>query len=187
MEQKNISEIEIMAIREKVQIGLIGDSKIRSKVQYEISYEIGKEIAQSEAILICGGRGGVMEAACKGIYDTGGISVGILPKDESDLEVNVYLTIRIPTLLNLARNAIVPLASDGVIACGGGAGTLSEITFAWIYQKPIVCINSIPGWSQEIGERGFIDHRSSLVQIKTAKTGKEAVKKVLEAILGLKQ
>ncbi|MFX1282316.1 MAG: TIGR00725 family protein [Promethearchaeota archaeon] len=176
-----------MMIRKKIQVGVIGDSQIRSDAQYEISYEIGREIAQSNAILICGGRGGVMEAACKGVYDAGGISVGILPTNESDLEVNKYLTIKIPTLMNLARNAIVPLASDGVIACGGGAGTLSEITFAWIYQKPIVCISTILGWSQEIGERGFIDHRSSKVHIMTAKTGKEAIKKVLEAILRFKQ
>ncbi|UCG90799.1 MAG: TIGR00725 family protein [Candidatus Heimdallarchaeota archaeon] len=170
-----------------MQIGVIGDSQIRSNIQYEISYEIGKEVAKSNAILICGGRGGVMEAACKGVYDVGGISVGILPTNESDLEVNKYLTIRIPTLMNLARNAIVPLASDGVIAVGGGAGTLSEISFTWIYQKPIVCISSIPGWGQEIGDRGFIDHRSSKDQILTAKTGKEAVEKILATISRLKQ
>ncbi len=176
-----------MVIGKKIQIGVIGDSQIRSKAQYDISYEIGKEIAQSKAILICGGRGGVMEAACKGVHDIGGISVGILPTNETDPEVNEYLTIRIPTLMNQARNAIVPLASDGVIACGGGAGTLTEITFAWIYQKPIVCISSISGWSQKIGERGFIDHQSSKVQILTAKTGKDAVKEVLAIILGFKQ
>ncbi len=176
-----------MVVRSKVQIGVIGDSRIRSKAQYEISYEIGREIAQTDAILICGGRGGVMEAACKGAYDADGISVGILPTDESDLEVNAYLTIRIPTLLNYARNAIVPLASDGIIACGGGPGTLSEITFAWIYQKPIVCIDSILGWSKEIGEYGSLDHQSSTRQIITAKTGKDAVEKVLDAILLSKQ
>lgn len=171
-----------MIPKKKIQIGVIGDSQIRSKTQYKISYEIGKEIALAQAILICGGRGGVMEASCKGVYDTGGISVGILPTNESDLEVNEYLTVRISTLLNMARNAIVPLASDGLIACGGGAGTLSEITFAWIYQKPIVCISTISGWSKEIGERGSIDHRNLSMQILTAKTGKEAVKKVTNAI-----
>ena len=166
----------------KVQIGIIGDSKIRNKKQYEICYEIGKEVAQADAILICGGRGGVMTAACKGVYDVGGISVGILPGDERDPEVNEYITIKIPTFLQWARNVLVPLASDGVIACGGGAGTLSELAFTWIREKPLVCISSIPGWSQEIGDRGFIDHRSSKGRIITAKTGSEAVLKILEAI-----
>ena len=169
----------------KVQIGIIGDSKIRNKTQYDICYEIGKDIAQADAILICGGRGGVMAAACKGAYDKGGISVGILPSDEKDPEVNEYLTVKIPTLLHWARNVLVPLASDGVIACGGGAGTLSELAFSWINEKPLVCISSVPGWSREIGERGFVDHRKPPSEIFTAKTGSEAVMKVLSAIQGL--
>jgi uncharacterized protein (TIGR00725 family) len=174
-----------MENNEKVQIGIIGDSKIRNKIQYDICYDIGKEVAQANAILICGGRGGIMAAACKGVYDAGGISVGILPSNESDPEVNEYLTIRIPTFLHWARNILVPLASDGIIACGGGAGTLSELAFTWMHKKPLVCISSIPGWSQEIGERGFIDHRKPRHKIMTAKTGSEAVKKVIDSIQGL--
>ena len=171
-----------MESKMKVQIGLIGDSKIQNEIQYDICYDIGTEIAQADAILICGGRGGVMAAACKGVYDAGGISVGILPNDERDPEVNEYLTIKIPTLLHWARNALIPLASDGIIACGGGAGTLSELAFTWIYEKPLVCITTIPGWSQGIGERGYIDHRKPMYKIMTAKTGSEAVKKVLGSI-----
>lgn len=171
-----------MEIRPKVQIGVIGDSKIRSKFQYELSYEIGKEIAKSDSILICGGRGGVMEAVCKGVYDSKGISVGILPTDDSDPDVNDYLTIRIPTLLNFARNALIALASDGIIACGGGAGTLSEMAFAWIYHKPLVCLTSVPGWSREIGTRGSLDYRINDSKLLTAKTGKNAVIKILKAI-----
>ncbi|MHA2329227.1 MAG: TIGR00725 family protein, partial [Candidatus Hodarchaeales archaeon] len=144
------------------------------------------EIALADAILICGGRRGVMKAACKGVFDKGGISVGILPTDEKDREVNPYLTIRIPTFLHWARNALVPLASDGIIACGGGAGTLSELSFAWMAIKPLVCITTIPGWSQEIGKRGEIDNRDRPIEIMTAKSGKEAVRKIIKAILGLK-
>jgi uncharacterized protein (TIGR00725 family) len=171
-----------MKSKGRVQIGIIGDSKIQNKTQYDICYIIGKEIAKADAILICGGRGGVMAAACKGVYDAGGISVGILPSDEKDPEVNEYLTVRIPTLLHWARNALVTLASDGIIACGGGAGTLSELAFAWIQKKPLVCLSSIPGWSQEIGERGFIDNRKPMYKIMTAETGLEAVKKVLGSV-----
>ncbi|MFX1504904.1 MAG: TIGR00725 family protein [Promethearchaeota archaeon] len=166
----------------KVQIGIIGDSKIQNKTQYDVCYDIGKEIAKADAILICGGRGGVMAAACKGVYDVGGISVGILPTDERDPEVNEYLTVKVPTFLHWARNVLVPLSSDGIIACGGGVGTLSELAFAWMYGKPLVCMSSIPGWSQEIGERGYIDHREPKYKIMTAKTGSEAVRKVLATI-----
>ncbi|MFX0087445.1 MAG: TIGR00725 family protein [Candidatus Hodarchaeota archaeon] len=169
------------------QIGVIGDSNIRSKHQYEICYEVGKEIARANAILICGGRGGVMEAAAKGVYDSGGISVGILPTDENDPTVNKYITIKIPTFLHWSRNSLVPLAADGVIACGGRAGTLSELAYACIYGKPLVCMTSIPGWSCEIGERGIIDDTGvASNKIITAKTGKEAVKKLLNRILTAK-
>ena len=169
------------------QIGVIGDSNVRSKNQYEICYEVGKEIARVNAILICGGRGGVMEAAAKGVYDSGGISVGILPTDEKDPAVNEYITIKIPTFMHWARNSLVPLAADGIIACGGKAGTLTELSYTCIYRKPLVCITSIPGWSCEIGQRGTIDDTGiALNEITTAKTGKEAVNKLLTMILRTK-
>jgi uncharacterized protein (TIGR00725 family) len=176
-----------MKIKSKIQIGIIGDSQIQSKEQYHLSYEIGKIIAEKNAILLCGGRGGVMEAACKGVYDEGGISVGILPHDLNDPEINEYLTIRIPTLLHWARNVIVPLASDGIIACGGKAGTLSEIAYSWMYKKPLVCITSISGWSKEIGERGYVDERNGTFKVLTAQTAPEAVEKIYLAVLSSKK
>lgn len=172
-----------MRDKQHIQIGIIGDSQIRSNQQYSIAYEIGKVVARNKAILICGGRGGVMEAACKGVYDEEGISVGILPYDLNDPEINEFLTIRIPTRLGMARNVIVPLASDGIVACGGGAGTLSEISFTSMYEKPLVCITSVPGWSKEVGERGYIDYRDQTSQkILTAETGEEAVQKILNVL-----
>ena len=75
----------------KLQIGVIGDTKIRSELQYEIAYEIGKEIAISGAILICGGRGGVMGAAAKGAWEENGLTVGILPMNIDDSEVSPHL------------------------------------------------------------------------------------------------
>ena len=170
-----------MAIKHNVQIGVIGDSQIRFREQYEIAYEIGREIARAQAILVCGGRGGVMEAACKGAFEHSGITVGILPTDVSDPEVNDYLTIRIPTFLYWTRNSLVPLASDGIIAVGGQAGTLTEIAYSWIGHKPLVCMTSISGWSKEIGERGYIDDRER-GRVMTAETGVSAVQQVLSAI-----
>jgi uncharacterized protein (TIGR00725 family) len=171
-----------MKIKNHVQIGVIGDSHIRSEEQYKLAYEIGHEIARVQAILVCGGRGGVMEAACKGAFENKGITVGILPTDALiDPEVNPYLTIRIPTFLHWTRNSLVPLASDGVIAVGGQAGTLTELAYSWISQKPLVCITSITGWSKEIGERGYIDDRDG-GRIMTAETGSSAVQQIISAV-----
>ena len=162
-------------IKKKIQIGVIGDSNIKSKQQLEIAYEIGKEIAKANAILICGGRGGVMAAAVKGAWEEKGITVGILPTSNKDSEVSPYLTVRIPTNLQWGRNPIIPLASDGVIACGGNTGTLSELAYTDLFRKPVVCITSIPGWSQEIGLRGSISIPPNTQNIFTAETGKQAV------------
>ncbi len=175
-----LGNIEKNNLKKLIQIGVIGDSQIRSIKQQNIAFEIGREIANSNAILICGGRGGVMEAACKGVFESNGISVGILPTDESDPEVNKYLTIRIPTYLHWGRNFLIPLASDGVIAIGGSVGTLSEISYTWMYNKPLVCITSVSGWSKEFAERGRIDNEE--ISILTAEDGKTAVKKILLAI-----
>ena len=103
------------------QIGVIGDSKIRSKNQFEICFELGQEIALANAVLICGGRGGVMEAVSKGVYDSGGFSIGILPTDEKDPEVLVVTPlwpgheISKETKITIKRNDIKYLwiASEG--------------------------------------------------------------------------
>lgn len=167
----------------KIQIGVIGDSQIQSQKQYDIAYNIGVEISRVGAILICGGRGGVMEAACKGVFDEGGISVGILPFDNLDPEINKYLTIRIPTNLGWTRNSLVPLASDGVIACGGGVGTLSELAFTALTHKPLICIVEIPGWSDKIGQAGYIDLKEKYEKLFATTSGKEAVTYLVEQIL----
>jgi uncharacterized protein (TIGR00725 family) len=90
---------------------------------------VGELLAERGAIVACGGRGGVMEAACRGAVARGGMTVGVLPGSDA-AEGNAYLTIAIPTGMGQARNAIVALAGESVIAIGGGAGTLSEIGLA---------------------------------------------------------
>jgi len=172
--------------KNKLQIGVIGDSKIQDELEYNIAYQIGQEVARSDAILICGGRGGVMSAAIKGVYDTNGISVGILPAGIEDEEISPYLTVKIPTYLQWGRNPLVVLAADGVIACGGNVGTLSELSYAALYNRPIVCIVSIEGWSREIGDRGSLHSPPFPKKILRANTGREAVKKIKEAILSTK-
>jgi uncharacterized protein (TIGR00725 family) len=99
--------------------------------------EIGRLLAEAGAVLVCGGLGGVMDAAARGCEAAGGTSVGVLPGDDRTMS-SPHLTVRIATGLGEARNAIVARAADAVIAVGGEFGTLSEIALALKMGKPVV-------------------------------------------------
>jgi uncharacterized protein (TIGR00725 family) len=88
-------------------------------------------------VLVTGGLGGVMEAACMGAREAGGTTIGILPGSDRSA-ANPYVDIAIPTGLGEARNALVVRAADALIAIGGGYGTLSEIAFALKADKRVV-------------------------------------------------
>ena len=98
---------------------------------------VGQEIGRRGAVLVCGGRGGVMEAACQGAKAQGGITVGILPGSDRR-EANRYVDIPIVTGLGDARNAVVVRSADAVVAVSGGYGTLSEIGLALKMGRPVV-------------------------------------------------
>jgi len=128
----------------KIQIGVIGSDGSISREVKEIANRIGKDIAKAGAILVCGGRGGVMEAACRGAVEEGGITVGILPTYEKN-KANPFVKIVIPSGMGYARNALVVAAADGVIAIEGSVGTLSEIALALNLGKPVIVIPSSGG------------------------------------------
>jgi len=107
----------------------------------KIAYEVGKKIAQRKHILICGGLGGVMEAACRGAKDGGGLTIGILPGKEKT-EANPFVDIPIVTAMSHARNAIITRTADVLIAVDGRYGTLSEIGLALAIGKKVVGINT---------------------------------------------
>jgi len=121
------------------QISVIGSSGKIDKKLYQTAYELGKIIASRGHILICGGRDGIMEAACKGAWEKGGITVGILPTINGE-DANPYLTVKITTGMGYARNFINACSGDAVITVGGKEGTLSEIAMALVYGKPVICI-----------------------------------------------
>ncbi len=102
-----------------------------------LAEQVGREIARRGAVLICGGREGVMEAACRGARSAGGTTVGILPGTDR-AEANPYVDIPIVTGLGEARNALVVRSADAVIAVHGGYGTLSEIALALKMGRPVV-------------------------------------------------
>ena len=127
--------------KRRIQIGVIG-GRNASPEHLTLAEEAGRLIAEQEAILVCGGLGGVMEAACRGAKSAGGITVGVLPSASVE-ERNPWVDIALPTGMGIARNALVVHASDGVVAVGGAYGTLSEMAFAKQEGKPLI---SCKGW-----------------------------------------
>ncbi len=121
-------------------IAVIGGRRIEKALLAEAE-EVGKLIAKSGAILVCGGLGGVMEAASKGAQAEGGLTVGILPQDNPD-RANQYIDIPVTTGLGIGRNVIIARTADALIAVGGEYGTLSEIAFALQMKKPVIGIKT---------------------------------------------
>lgn len=123
-------------------IGVIGGSRC-DKETYQQAKKVGSLIAQNNAALICGGRGGVMQAAAEGAAEQGGTTIGILPGLNKE-EANPFIKIPIATGIGQARNLVVVLNSDVVIAVGGEFGTLSEIALALKHGIKVVSLGS---WS----------------------------------------
>jgi uncharacterized protein (TIGR00725 family) len=118
-------------------VAVIGPGSGASAAELEAAEELGRLLAEADAVLVCGGLGGVMEAACRGAQSTGGLTLGILPgRDRSD--ANPYVEVAVPTGLGEARNALVVRAADAVVAVGGAYGTLSEIALALKGGTPVV-------------------------------------------------
>lgn len=109
-------------------IAVVGAGEFEERI-CSIAEEVGRELAERGCILVCGGLGGVMEAACRGAKSAGGTTVAILP-GERRADANEYVDIAIPTGMGEMRNALLVRSVDAVIAVGGEFGTLSEIAFA---------------------------------------------------------
>ncbi len=134
-------------------ISICGSSSAAAAVE-AVAEELGRLIVQAGCVLLCGGRGGVMEAASRGgqgARSAGGegLVVGILPGADR-AEGNPYLDLVIPTGIGIARNSIVALAADVVILVRGGSGTLSEAAFAWQFGKTLISMLGTGGWSQKL-------------------------------------
>jgi uncharacterized protein (TIGR00725 family) len=117
-------------------IAVVGPSA-GTPTELALGEAVGRGIAEAGGVLVCGGMGGVMEAAAGGCADAGGRSVGILPGD-SRLDANPYVTVAVATGMGEARNAIVVRSADVVIAVRGEFGTLSEIALALKMGKPVI-------------------------------------------------
>ena len=116
-------------------IGVIGPNESGcSDKLYRFGQELGARVSSSERIIICGGLGGFMEGVCRGAKQSpktfAGQTIGILPGEDASV-ANSFIDVPIPTGIGIARNLVIVRSADILIAAGGGAGTLSEIAFAW--------------------------------------------------------
>lgn len=141
---------------------------------YNLAYEIGKEVVKRNGIVVTGGLGGVMDAASKGAKEEGGLTVGIVPQ-EDDLLASKYADIVIPTGIGYARDFVNVYTADAVIVVGGGAGTLVEVSAAYLKSKPIVALVGSGGIADKVAGT-YIDDRKN-VKIEIGRTPAEAVEK----------
>lgn len=139
------------------QVSLIGDANAGPETCAAAEH-IGAFVAREGMTLLTGGHGGVMAAASRGAAQAGGLTVGIVPGSCFD-EANAWCRVVIPTGLGHARNVLTALAGDVVVVLGGGAGTLSEIAFAWIHERPLLTLAGHDGWADRLGDQP-VDARS---------------------------
>jgi uncharacterized protein (TIGR00725 family) len=163
-----------------VQIAVIGYNGDRcTEAAAKAAYEAGKEIAKAGATLVCGGLGGVMEQACRGAKDAGGLTIGIIPQDDFSF-ANRYCDVVICSTIGFARDFIVACSADGIIAIGGGVGTLTELSVAYMMKKPMVALKGSGGIADRYGGT-YLDERKR-VKISVARDAKTAVKTILKEL-----
>jgi uncharacterized protein (TIGR00725 family) len=129
-------------------IGVIGGGDVSAEIA-ALAEAVGREIARRGSVLICGGLGGVMEAACRGASGAGGLTIGILPGDNRRA-ANPWVKIPIVTGIGYARNVAVVKSSQAVIAIDGSYGTLTEIGYALQSGIPVIGLKT---WSIAINDR----------------------------------
>jgi len=150
-------------IRKRIRIAVIGGSR-PGRQALDTALEVGRLLARSGTVVVCGGLGGVMEAASRGAREEGGLVVGILP-GSSPADANPWVDIPVATGLGYTRNSLVVMNADAIIAIDGEYGTLSEIAYGLIQGKKVVGLRT---WDV----RGVI----------VAETAEEAVRLALEGL-----
>lgn len=160
---KTITKVHLSMLK----IGIIGpNSSGCSQELYAFGIDLGYRISSPSSVYICGGMGGFMEAVCKGLKQSpqtfNGQTIGILP-DTSSEKANPFIDVAIPTGMGIARNVIIINAADIIIAAGGGAGTLSELAFAWQQKKTVLCLTQFEGWANELAGQKLDNRVESLL------------------------
>ncbi|MGF1456663.1 MAG: TIGR00725 family protein [Alphaproteobacteria bacterium] len=123
-------------------IGVIG-SREAGPADLALAEEIGRDLARLGLVLLCGGKGGVMERACRGTEAEGGVAVGLLPDDHWS-GANPHVTVPLASGIGVARNAIIARAAFVILVVAGGYGTLSEMAFGLQFGRPVITLPSAP-------------------------------------------
>jgi uncharacterized protein (TIGR00725 family) len=130
----------------RLPVGVIGPREA-SPAQLGTAEAVGRRLGELGIPLVCGGRGGVMEAACRGAAGVGGLTIGLLPEAEWT-SANSYVAIPLATGLNEVRNTVIARSAAALIAVGGSPGTLTEIAFGVHFGRPVLLLEDafpIPG------------------------------------------
>jgi uncharacterized protein (TIGR00725 family) len=134
-----LAQRQASAMRYRQPVAVVGPGDGRAK-ECLAAYAFAHCMGQAGMHIVCGGRGGVMEAASKGVTDAGGVAIGLLPED--DLRAaNPYLTIALPTGMGEMRNALIARSSVCLVAIGGGMGTVSEMALGLKWNKPVFAMH----------------------------------------------
>jgi uncharacterized protein (TIGR00725 family) len=120
----------------KITISVVGAHEADSILEKK-AYDVGVLVAKAGAVLVCGGLKGVMQAACRGAQEAGGLTIGLLPGTDKK-DANPFVDIALPTSLGYARNACVACCADIIIALPGSYGTTSEICYGLVYKRPVI-------------------------------------------------
>jgi len=155
-----------MVRNQKITISVIGGHKISGEVEH-LAHRLGSIIANVGAVLVCGGLDGAMKAVAKGCKEAGGMTIGLLPgTDKAD--ANEYIDIALPTTIGYARNAMVACAADILIALPGSHGTSSEISYGFVYKRPIIDLGD---WNRE-----------GMIKVKDVQEAEAKIKELVEQI-----
>ena len=146
-------------------IGGVGAGRAEAPLA-ALARQLGAQLAGAGYAVVCGGRGGVMEAACRGAQEAGGLTVGILPGDSHE-QANPYVTIPVVTDMGHARNIIVAHTARVLVAVGGCHGTRSEVSIALTLGRTVISLDSF-------------DFDPAIVVVRTPEEAVQAVRRALE-------
>lgn len=173
-------------IPRKIQIGILGWAGVEeypvggpTEKELAMAEEVGCRLAKAGAIVVTGGKGGIMESAARGAKKNGGTTVGVITGPRGT--ANKWTDIEIVTGSKIAGldEVFIPLMCDAVIVIGGGAGTLQEICVSYRNKIPIIIIKKTFGWSSKILKEIYLDSRKFL-KIISAKNPNDAVRKAIK-------
>lgn len=144
----------------KKTVAVLGDAVAeKGSPKYELAFRTGRMLVDEGYRVQSGGMAGIMEAVCAGAHSSPnyreGDTIAVLPSFDRH-KCNPYVDIVIPTGMDVVRNAMTG-AADAVVVIGGGAGTLSEMAFAWTYLRLIVAYRTVPGWGAKLADQRIDD------------------------------